>query len=554
MGGDVETIKNRLDIAEIVSGYIKLEKAGASFKARCPFHSEKTPSFFISPSRQSFYCFGCGAKGDIFTFVEQVEGLDFREALKLLAERAGIELSYKRGDSKESKSEKEAILLVLEEAQEFFEKELEKNKAARDYIVSRGLSPESIKAWNIGYAPAEWRSLYDFMRERGHTEALLVKAGLIKKVEAGSGKNPYDVFRDRIMFPLKDQSGRTIAFSGRALAKETEPKYLNSPDTLVFTKHEVLYGLDKAKDKIRRKDYAVLVEGQMDLTLSHQSGVDNTVASSGTAFTQTHLERLKKFSKRIILAFDGDDAGEVASEKAAALALSLGLEVKIAELPEGRDPADMAHENPEKWKEILRSSKPAIEQMLNRIIKEEKDVRKRGKLIVNKLLPLILLLDSSVERSHFLSLIAKHTGIKEEILWDDMKRARRPDIIQKTTEVFSTENLLGSRADALQDGFLSQYPSSQSRKERIEERLTEVRLWIKELPSGAEDAAELKKEERELQNNLKNELLKDELKNLNVALASAETSKDIKATEALMVKINKLHQEMRALEEEKNVL
>ncbi|MCR4279671.1 MAG: DNA primase [Candidatus Zambryskibacteria bacterium] len=424
MGGDVETIKERLDIAEVVSGYLKLEKAGQSYKARCPFHNEKTPSFFVSPGRQSFYCFGCGAKGDIFTFVEQVEGLDFRESLKLLAEKAGVELSRHSEESKEKKGEKDRILEVLEDATKFFEKMLGANASAQDYLKSRGISEASIGDWRIGYAPAEWRSLYGHLREEGHSEELLVKAGLIKKVEAGSGKNPYDVFRDRLIFPLKDASGRVIAFSGRALAKETEPKYLNSPDTPVFTKHEVLYGLDKAKDKIRRKDYAILVEGQMDLVLSHQSGVDNTVASSGTAFTQAHLERLKKLSKRIILAFDGDSAGEKAALKSAELALSLGLEVKIAKLPEGSDPADMASKDASSWKEVLRQAKPAIEHFLDLILGVESDQRKQGLAIKQEILPLITLLESSIERSHFISLIAKRTGIREEIIWEDLKKVK----------------------------------------------------------------------------------------------------------------------------------
>ena len=281
-----------------------------------------------------------------------------------------------------------------------------------------------MKNWNLGFAPAEWRSLYTHLLSLGYKEEILLKAGLVKRVEPGSGKSPYDVFRDRITFPLKDSSGTVIAFSGRALAKETEPKYLNSPDTVVFKKHEVLYGLDRAKDKIRRKDYAVLVEGQIDLVLSHQAGVDNTVASSGTAFTQAHLERLKKLSKRIILAFDADAAGYAASEKSAALAMALGLEVKVARLPEGSDPAEVAKEDPAKWKEILRKSLPAVEHFLSLVLEGEKDARKAGLAVKNRILPLVALLESSIERSHFVSLIAKRTGIKEDVVWDDLKKVK----------------------------------------------------------------------------------------------------------------------------------
>ncbi|OHB06016.1 MAG: DNA primase [Candidatus Zambryskibacteria bacterium RIFCSPLOWO2_01_FULL_47_14] len=425
MGSDVEKIKERLDIAEIIGGYVKLAKAGQSLKGRCPFHSEKTPSFFVSPARQSYYCFGCGAKGDIFTFVEQTEGLEFKEALKILADKAGVELQRYSPQSSVERSEKEKILEVLEVTESFFKEELEKNSEAKKYFKSRGISEESIKIWNLGYAPAEWRALYSHLLALGYKEEILFKAGLIKPVEK---KSPYDTFRDRLIFPLRDSSGNVIAFSGRALSKETEPKYLNSPDSIVFKKHEVLYGLDKAKDKIRRKDYAVLVEGQIDLVMSHQAGVDNAIASSGTAFTQHHLGRLKKLSKRIILAFDGDKAGASAAEKSAELALSLGLEVKVAKLPLNNDPADLAKADPAKWKNILREAKPAIEHFLDLAIEGEKDRRKLGKIIEKKILSLLVLLESSIERSHFVSLIAKKTGIKEEVIWEDLKKVKRSDL------------------------------------------------------------------------------------------------------------------------------
>ena len=425
MRGDVETIKERLDITDVAREYVKLEKAGQSFKARCPFHNEKTPSFYVSPARQSFYCFGCGAKGDIFTLVQELEGLSFKESLKMLAEKAGVEIEY-RPEAAGVKSEKDHIREVLEIATQFFESQLLGSDAARKYFSSRGISEESQRSWRLGYAPLEWRSLYNHLLERGHGKDILIKAGLVKPVE-GEIKEPYDVFRDRLIFPLSDASGQVIAFSGRALSPETQPKYLNSPDTILFTKSEVLYGLDKAKEKIRRKNYAVLVEGQMDLVLSHQAGIDNTVASSGTAFTPAHLERLKRLSSRIILAFDGDNAGDKAAEKATQSALALGLEVKIAKLPEGKDPADMVSGNPSEWKEILRSAKPAVEHFLEKLLLSEKDKRKAGKLIVEKLLPLIALLESSMERSHFVSLISKMTGIKEDVVWDDLKRVKRPD-------------------------------------------------------------------------------------------------------------------------------
>lgn len=558
MRGDVDTIKERLDIAEVVSGYIKLEKAGASFKARCPFHNEKTPSFFVSPARQSFYCFGCGAKGDIFTFVEEVEGLDFRGALKFLAEKAGVEIEYQRG---KSRTEKDKILGVLEEAAVFFEKELAGHEPARRYITSRGITDETIKNWRIGYAPDDWRLLYNHLLNLGYDSTLILKAGLAKTSDASTKQGPYDVFRDRIIFPLSDQNGRVIAFSGRALSKETEPastrdgeptrggpKYLNSPDTVLFTKSEVLYGLDKAKDQIRKKNYAVLVEGQIDLVLSHQAGVPNTVAASGTAFTREHLERLKRFSSRIVLAFDGDAAGEKAMEKANGLGSFLGLEVKVANLPEGQDPAEVIEKNPEEWKNILRRSLPAVEFFFDKIEGKEKDPRKLGKQIEKRILPMVKLIGSAIEQSHFISMIAKRTGIKEEILWQDLKRVK----IAESVNSRALPSPAGLRHD--ENSPIPQSISVLSQKEQIEERLAEIKLWQKELPKSAPEAVLLKKEEAELKSNLAGVVLHESLKDLLSKLSRAEKSKDAKMITSLTLEIQKLHSQMGILEEKRKML
>lgn len=535
MGGDVERVKERLDIAEVVGGYVKLDKAGQSFKGKCPFHNEKTPSFFVSPVRQSYYCFGCGAKGDIFTFVQELDGLSFREALKTLAERAGIELESRPGAIK-ARGEKDELLQALETATLFFENELSKNDAARKYILSRGITEASIKKWHLGYAPAEWRALYNHMLQLGFKKDILIKAGLVKSVVESAGKEPYDVFRDRITFPLSDSNGDIIAFSGRALAPNAVPKYLNSPDTVLFTKSEVLYGLDKAKEKIRKLNYAVLVEGQIDLVLSHQVGVENTVASSGTAFTQGHLERLRRLSRRIILGFDGDLAGEKAGEKATELGLSLGLEVKVAKLPPGKDPAEIASTDPQAWKEILRLSLPAIEHFLNELLGKEKDSRKAGKLIGERILPKIALLESAIERSHFLSLISKRTGLKEDVLWEDLKKVK----INKASVTPHLEiKLPRERA---------------SRREMVEERLTEVRTWLSEFPEGSAEAKEWFKEESELLEHLSQENLKDELSALTVALRAAESSKDSKVVEGLALKVQEVLKKVRAIEEDGKVL
>src|SRR3990167_6310938 len=285
MNSPVDKIKEKISIEDVVSSYIKLERAGANLKARCPFHNEKTPSFFVSPDRGSYYCFGCGASGDIFTFVEEFEGLDFKGALKLLADKAGVVLEIYSKENKEEKSEKEKLYEVMEETAEFFEKNLAANKPAQEYLKSRGLEEKTIKDFRIGYAILDWRTLYDYLKSKNFSDKEIELAGLAKKPEDKT-KAMYDRFRGRVIFPMGDSSGRIIAFSGRLLVDDGKSaKYLNSPETPIFNKSSVLFGIDKAKESIRKNNFSILVEGQIDLVLSHQAGFRNTVASSGTAMT-----------------------------------------------------------------------------------------------------------------------------------------------------------------------------------------------------------------------------------------------------------------------------
>ncbi len=528
MRGDAQVVKERVDIAELIGGYLKLEKAGQNYKARCPFHNEKTASFHISPSRQTYYCFGCGKHGDAFTFIEEMEGTDFKGALKTHADRVGIELEYA---PKEDRDEKVRLHEVLEEATRFFEANLEQSKEAGKYVETRGITDETRTRFRLGYAPDDWRLLRSHLLEKGFSDEELLKAGLSKKNEGGS--EPYDVFRARIIFPLSDAQGRVIAFSGRAIAPDAIPKYLNSPDTLLFSKSEVLYGLDKAKDTIRKKNYAVLVEGQMDLVLSHQAGVDNAVASSGTAFTSGHLGRLRRLSPRIILAFDGDVAGEKAAEKSTALGLSLGMEVKVAELPPGKDPADLVRESSEAWKDILRRSTTAIEFFLERVLASEKDQRRRGLEIERRILPLVALVESAIERAHFVSIIAQRASLREEVLWEDLKRVKR-----------SPAAISGPALQAKKEEEVERVPL----RARIEERLSEVRFWQRETDAGDPSLDALKKEEKELVGNLALEEAREKLSSLMASLARAEALKDDTEVARLSGDIRNVHMELKDLE------
>lgn len=431
MSTPVEKIKERLTIEEVVGSYVKLENVGKNFKAKCPFHNEKTASFYVSPDRGSYYCFGCGAKGDIFSFVEQFEGLDFMGALKLLADRAGIPLVFEKS---ETKSEKDRLYTIMEDASLFFEQNLSIHVGAQDYLKKRGITPETIKNFRIGFIPADWRLLYTHLRAKKYTDIEIEKAGLAKRADEAA-KGYYDRFRGRVMFPIADSSGRIIAFSGRILVDDGKSaKYLNSPDTVLYNKSTVLYGIDKAKQDIRTKNYTILVEGQMDLVLSHQAGIKNTVAVSGTALADTlttkenainNLGIVRRLSPNIILAFDSDAAGRKAAMRSAGIALSLGMDVKIADLPDGKDPADLVLNDPEEWKNVLRNAKPVVEFQIDGVMKEAQlqklDARKIPPLLREKVLPFILSLQGAMERAHFIKMIHEKTQLTEESVREDLR-------------------------------------------------------------------------------------------------------------------------------------
>ena len=486
MNSPVAKIKERLSIEEVVSSYIKLEKSGATLKARCPFHNEKTPSFFVSPDRGSYYCFGCSAKGDIFSFVEEFEGLDFKGALKLLADRAGVPLEKYTGAEQKSQSEKERLYDVMEESAKYFSNNLEKNKPVLEYLKSRGLEDKTIKDFRIGFIVNDWRLLYSYLQTKGFSDLEMEKAGLVKKTEKGY----YDRFRGRIMFPISDSSGRVIAFSGRIFVDdEKSAKYLNSPETPIFSKFSVLYGLDRAKESIRKNNFSILVEGQMDLVLSHQAGFKNTVATSGTALSDSTVGRenavsnlglVRRLSDNIVLAFDGDKAGFNASGRAGKIALSLGMDVKVARMPKGVDPADLiSKEGVDAWRLAIKNSKHIIEFILDQVLEDTKgDIRKAGREIKEKILPYVDAIDSSIEQMHFIKKISDATSIPESALKDDLK---------KVEQELKYENKIVEGG-----GGIAQ--AQKFRKDYIERRLLGIVAWQNTLSSKTVDVEHILKE------------------------------------------------------------
>lgn len=445
--GAVEEIKARLPIEELVGSYVKLEKSGKSFKAKCPFHNEKTASFFVSPERGGYYCFGCGAKGDIFSFVEQFEGLDFRGALKVLAEKAGVPLV---ADEK-NESERDRLLSITEAAAQFYEREMKRASEAAEYLSRRGISPETRESFRLGWAPPGWKNLYAHLRSQGWSEPFIEKAGLAKRGDRG---DVYDRFRGRIIFPIADSSGRVIAFTGRILVDDGKSaKYLNSPDTLLFNKSAVLFGLDKAKSEIRRVGYSVLVEGQMDLILSHQVGVRNAVAASGTALAGdsageagivSNLTLVRRLSPNMIIALDSDKAGRAAAMRAvAATALSLGMSVKIAEIEGGKDPADLILLDADAWRNVLRDAKHVVEFELANVKRDTPDPHKLSRALRERVFPFLSRVESEMDKSFYVKQIAEKTGLTELSVSEDLRK------FQKASEAGAGEKpLSGGGASA----------------------------------------------------------------------------------------------------------
>jgi DNA primase len=414
--GSVDEIKDRLKIEDLIGSYITLEKSGINYKARCPFHHEKTPSFFVSSDRGSYYCFGCNAKGDIFSFVQQFEGVDFVGALKLLAERTGVQLNF---DSFKHTSKKERMLRIMEAACKFYELYLEKNTQAKEYLLKRGLTEETIKDWRIGWAPMDWRTLSEVLLQKGITKEELRDVGLTKEGEKGIA---YDRFRGRIMFPLFDAAGRVIGFSGRLLINDDNaPKYLNSPETELFKKSEMLYGLDRAKRAMREKGYALLVEGQMDLIMCHQSGLNHAVATSGTALSEQHIDLIRRFVPKIVISFDADNAGRKASERVWNMALQKDMEVNVISMPSGKDPADALKEDPKALDEVLVKAGHIINVLLAAVVAETADKKVLSERVNKEIIPLVAAIPQAMLRGHFVGRIADALGTKEDAIWDDIK-------------------------------------------------------------------------------------------------------------------------------------
>ena len=453
MEDNVSKIKDRLDVVDVLSGYLKVQKAGINYKARCPFNNEKTPSFVISPERQVWHCFGCSKGGDIFSFIQDIEGVDFPEALRILAAKAGVELDSFNPAVKDDKAR---LFEVCEAATKFFEKQFHSNtgKLALEYLKERGVLDSTIQEFRLGFAPNDWSALGTFLKNCGYSENEIIEAGLAIKRNDGSGS--YDRFRSRITFPIFDLNGQVVGFTGRIFGSDDkEPaKYINTPQTRIYDKGRILYGLNKAKMEIKQADQCILVEGNMDALMSYQAGVKNVVASSGTALTPSHLTLLHRYTTNLGFCFDTDQAGAMATKRGIGLALGQNFNIKVVEISdkECKDPADVVRKNSENWSKVVSEAKPVMQFYFDKAKAGfNPDSADSKKLVISALAPFLKRLTSQVEREHWLAQLAFFLRVKEEAIEadidsakDDLEAYDREPVMVKTAmkEVTATTDTL----------------------------------------------------------------------------------------------------------------
>ena len=412
---EVAEIKNRLEITEVVANYLPLKQSGRNLKAACPFHQEKSASFMVSPERGIYHCFGCNEGGDIFSFVMKMEGLEFREALEKLARQAGVELKARKGESADLNRRRARIYEATELAARYFQASLVQNPNALEYVIKqRHLNRETVKAFQIGYAPDSWNALTDFLTKKGFSHEEMLEAGLAGQKE---GRNTvYDLFRGRITFTICDRDGRPIGFTARVL-DDSLPKYLNTPQTPLYDKSSAIFGLHLAREAIRSNDEVVLVEGNMDVVASHQAGMLQVVATSGTALTLDQLRTLSKLTKNIKLAFDADRAGLAATERAIELGQKLGLTLRMVEVQGAKDADELIQQSPEAWREAIAGAKYIIDYLIDRFQHDFDLTTSIGKRqYADRLAANLRRLGDPVERDHYVKVLAAKLDIDEDAI------------------------------------------------------------------------------------------------------------------------------------------
>lgn len=458
MTDQIQEIKDKIDIVQFISEYVPLKKAGRNWKALCPFHSEGTPSFMVSPERGIFKCFGCGVGGDVFAFLQKIEGIDFPEALNIVAERAGVKLTKHLPDK--FYQERERLHSINSLAARYFAYILKEHRLgakAREYLKKRGIPPEAVDRFQLGYAPKSWDNLLRYLRKRGYKEAEIDQVGLVIKSEKGKGY--YDRFRGRLLFPLTDQQGNIRGFAGRLLDPEAkEAKYINTPETPIYAKRRLLYGLDVSKEAIRRSRQAIVVEGETDMISSYLAGVENVVAIKGSALTEEQVRLLRRYADDLLLAMDADFAGDEAARRGIELAEEGGLTVKVVQIPVGKDPDECVQKDPAKWRQAVSKPIPVYDFIMEAAVgRYGTDSAKSKKQVAHEVLPTLGGISDPIVQAHYLQKLARTLDTDEEVLVAAMQQFTRQIKRPKRRAIPEPEIESGrkKRQEILEEYFLS---------------------------------------------------------------------------------------------------
>lgn len=467
----IDEVKQKTDIVEIVGQYTALKKAGRNLTALCPFHSERNPSFFVYPEQQSWHCFGaCSTGGDVFAFLMKKEGYDFGEALRTLAQRAGVVLPS-RAESAGKKEEKEEYYKINETAALYYHNLLMNHAAAekaREYVAGRGFTQQTLLDFQLGFGPDSWEALKDYLKEKGYSEETMLTAGLVSRSDEG---RTYDRFRGKLMFPICDIRGRVTGFGARVL-DDSLPKYINSPQTPTFDKSGTIYGINRAAPEIRKQDNAVIMEGYMDVITAHQHGITNTVASMGTAVTETQVNTLKKLSRNLVLALDADAAGEEAMLRTVAYENILNAEIRVIVLPEGKDPDDVLQEGVDVWQGLVTRAVPLIDFMFERVTGNLDLTTARNKsLAVDRLLPVLVEINDPIRQAHYLQKLAGLVRVDMNTIRASLnllkpsKDRRRLTAVKPSAVTPSARMMASTSREEYALALLLQYPELKERHE-----------------------------------------------------------------------------------------
>ena len=423
----VDEVKSRLAIEDVISEYVQLKRAGRNWRGLSPFSNEKTPSFMVSPEKQIWHDFSSGKGGNMFSFVMEVEGLDFKGALELLARKAGVDLEQYRSQSRQGGPNKERLYQLLELSAKFYQTQFSQHKVALEYILKkRAYSKETALEWRLGYSPNNGSALIDFAKGKGFNEAEIKQAGLSAQAYRGGIQ---DMFRGRLMVPLQDPQGRVIGFTARLLDDDPQaPKYINTPQTVLYDKSRHVYGLHLAKEAIRKSQQVVITEGNLDVIASHQAGIRQVVATAGTAITEQQVKALSRFTGDIRLAFDADKAGVAATERAIPIASRVKVSLSIVNIPSGKDPDDLIRQDPELWRQVINQNKYALDWLIELYQKTlDVDSAPGKRQFSDVLLPVVRALTDAVEKDHYLNLIAKTIGVSREALEQKFQKTTGPE-------------------------------------------------------------------------------------------------------------------------------